>query len=217
MYRCRTVCGVTPNDLRQQVLVFPNHETPYIALSGGRRVRQRFTALVQRPPTPFSLGVFVEPDGSGVCTSLGCVAEVDGEQPWITDVMANLPDMGLRAWVRFVVTYAAKLEEAPDPAQWPAVPVDLDEESPARQHWREIAEAWHNQPTRRRKVTTPARLREVATLYNSALAEGRHDPTVAVAEGMHLSRSQAAKLVTQCRRSTPPMLPPIQRSRKDHP
>jgi hypothetical protein len=178
-------------------------------------VPQQFTAMIFRPSMSFNIGVYVEPDGAGVCTSIACVSEIDGERPWVTDVIANLPDMGLRAWVRYAIAIAAKVEEQPDLEQWPKLPADLEEESAARQHWRDVAENWHQQPTRRRKATTPARLREVATLYNAALAEGRHDPSVAVAEALNLSLSAAKKLVMQCRRTSPPLLPPYERSRKD--
>jgi hypothetical protein len=206
---------VVTDDLRYQCFAFPASGTPRIVLSDGSRVPQQFTALIFRGGMSFNIGVYVEPDGSGVCTSIGCVSEVDGERPWITDVIANLPDMGLRAWVRYAIAIAAKTEEHPDLTQWPEFPLDPGDESVAGQHWRDVAEKWHQQPTRRRKATTPARLREVATLYNAALAEGRHDPTVAVAEGMNLSRSQAAKLVGQCRRTSPPLLEPVTSRRKD--
>lgn len=203
------------DDIRFNVLIFPSKDTLYVDLPKGRRVPQQFTALIFRPMLSFTLGVFVEPDGSGVCTSIACTSEVEGERPWITDVLANLPDMGLRAWVQYAVTIAARAEQEPDVTAWPQVPGDLTQETDARQFWREIAEATHEQPTRRRKMTTLTRLQQVATLYNAALADQRHDPTVAVAEGLSLSRSQAAKLVQQCRRTSPPLLQPVNRKRKD--
>lgn len=202
------------DDLRLQCLIFPMGDKVKVLLPGGRQVPRQFTAMIDRPELNFSLGIYVEPDGSGVCTGISCFSKVDGERPWISDVIANLPEMGLRAWVRYAIAVAIKAEEEPDVLQWPELPTDLDEESPAREFWREIAEAQHQQPTRRRKVTTLERLREVAATYNAAIAQGRHDPTVAVGEAMNLSRSQAAKLVSQCRDTTPPLLPPTGRKRK---
>lgn len=201
-------------DLRHSLFIHPIAGTPYVNLPNGRRVPQQFMAQVFRPKLNFTLGVFVEPDGAAICSFIGCWQEVAGERPWVQDVIANLPEMGLREWVKLAVAWAAKREEAPDLAAWPQVPSDRRTDSDALRHWRDIAELQHAQPTRRRKATTPARLRQVATLYNAAVAEGRHDPSVAVAEAMHLSPSAAKKLVMQCRKATPPLLPPYQR-RKD--
>ena len=80
--------------------------------------------------------------------------------------------------------------------------------------WSRVANTHAAQATQRRKATTPARLRQVATLYNAALAEERHDPAEAVANALHLSTSGAKKLIMQCRRTSPPLLPPYERKRR---
>lgn len=211
-YRSRMLSEFT-DDIRHNVWVFPSRDAPLLDLPRGR-VPQQFTAMIFRPALSFLLGVFVESDGAAIATSIGCTTKVDGEVPWITDVLANLPDMNLRAWVKYTVAIAMAQQASPDPTQWPDVPSDFETDTPSLRHWRDIADTMHEQPTRRRKATTPARLRQVATLYNAAVAEGRHDPSVAVAEAMHLSPSAAKKLVMQCRKATPPLLPPYQRRKE---
>ena len=203
------------NDVRYNCFIFPGREAPMVSLSDGSRVPQQFSAMIFRPALSFTIGVYIEPDGSALCTSISCTAEVEGERPWITDVMANLPDMGLRGWVRYAVAIAAKSSEPDfaDLTQWPEVPTDMEAETAAREHWRGIAESWHKQPTRRRNTTTIDRLREAAMYYNAAEAAGRHDPAVAVGEAMNLSTSGAKKLLMRCRKTVPPLLPPYERRR----
>ncbi len=164
----------------------------------------------------FHLRITVGEDGSATCTGLGMTPRTGKEHEWVSDVLANLAPWGLRGWVRYAVAIAATVEETgQNPLEWPELPVDLAGPRSAVRHWSAVADTWASQGTRRRKATTPARLRDVATTYNAAVAEGRRDPTVAVAEKMHVSRSQAAKLVMQCRRTQPPLLEPAQRKRKE--
>lgn len=206
------------DDLRRYCLVRAlSEDAP--STSDGRPVPRHFSASIDVPDHPFVvvISIVMADDGVATCNSLGTSRRdrATGEYVWVHEALANLPRMGLREWVRYAVAIAAEqTSRADSPLAWPAPPDESDSpESLAV--WSRVADTHAAQATQRRKATTPARLRQVATLYNAALAEGRHDPAVAVAEALHLSPSAAKKLLMQCRRTTPPLLPPYERKRKD--
>lgn len=186
----------------------------------GQLVPDHFVALVNHPDldTSVVMHIAVDEGTNAVCFSLGGARhDIEGPRPWVHEIITNLPVWGLRGWVRWAVAIMAReVETGTNALTWPPLPADLADAPDRVQHWSAVADTFAVQRTQRRKATTLDRLREVAVHYTAALAAQRTDPTQAVADALHLSRSGAAKLVGQCRKTTPPLLPPYERKRKDN-
>ena len=208
---------MTSYDPRLYCLVRPLSDE-WATTSDGQPVPKYISAVIDVPGHPWVavMTVVVEADGTAVCTSLG-TSRRDRTQDiheWVHEALTNLPLWGLRDWVRYAVTVAAsEARTGAPPLLWPALP-DESDTAESLEHWSRVADGFTTQATKRRKATTPAHLLRVATTYNAALAEGRGDPTVAVSEALTMTRSGAAKLVMQCRRTTPPLLPPSSRKKR---
>lgn len=202
LYRCRTLWRMDEEELRRVLLVAPRHEE-LVACSTGDLVPRYFVARVDHPAAPWIviLMIAMEPDGSAVCHNLSSTRrEKTDSHAWVHDVATNLPEMGLRDWVRFAVALMAEqVATGHNPLSLPPMSAAVSGDPVAVDAWSNVGNVYAAQRTNRRTAVTPERLAEVARIYREAIDNERTDPTVAVAEALHLSRPHAARLVSKAR------------------
>ena len=184
------------------------HGTGFVVLSDDLAIAERFTVALTPPDrnTPICRMRIALENGRPVCTELECERQPGG--PPITQ--AVLHTIPVAPYLRKAMEYTAfrftRLEEE----GW-GEPIDVDA-APAwkydtasrpgssrevRDAARAIARSKLRQP-RRGIPLSDDELREVATIYRGALAEGRR-PTKAVMQAMHVGRATASRWLARAR------------------
>jgi hypothetical protein len=160
-----------------------------VQLQPGLAMPERYSASVDDPDLPFTVRITVVVEqGRPVCESLAAERRPEGIP--ITIESLRLPVARLIRETAPLVALAVRETDAGS---------KLTPSTPAEQEQVHATIRSSRKPKRGPNIEQDQRLDRVAEIYRAALASGAW-PTQAVAEGLHVSRSHAGRLVMMARR-----------------